>query len=148
MSTSSIAKNAAAASRWLGRKYSELEWASVALSAYGRSVPVTSATVKNTKIRVGSTSVATDCVRLEPSAAYTDPESTPASAVTNPASPNRSAPPRMSPAVPSGSGKFVRTGISSAIEQYDANAISGAISKNGDAVSGRTDSLRKNFPMS
>ncbi len=54
----------------------------------------------------------------------------------------------MSPAVPSGSGKFVSTGISSAIEQYDANAISGAISKNGDAVCGRTDSLRKNFAMS
>ena len=68
MSTSSIAKNAAAASRWLGRKYSEEECDSVAFSAYGRSVPVTSATVKNTKISVGSTSVATDCVRLEPSA--------------------------------------------------------------------------------
>jgi hypothetical protein len=85
---------------------------------------------------------------LQPSAAYTGPESTPASAVTNPARPNRSAPARMSPAVPSGSGKLVSTGIRSAIEQYDANAVSGAGSKNGDAVSGRNDCLRKNFSMS
>ena len=50
--------------------------------------------------------------------------------------------------MPSGSGKLVSTGISSAIEQYDANAINGASSKNGDAVSavptpyGRTSRCR------
>ena len=97
VSTSSIRKNAAIANRCAGRTTSASEWLRTAFMAYGRSVPVMKATEKNTKISVGSTRIPTIVARLAPIEVYCEPPSSAASAVTNPASANMNAPPRMSP---------------------------------------------------
>ena len=63
-------KNAAAASRWAGRTISAADDFNVAANTYGRSVPVTSATVKTTNRIVGSPNAPNVRNRLDPSWAY------------------------------------------------------------------------------
>jgi hypothetical protein len=85
----------------------------VAASAYGRSVPVSSATVNTTNSTTGSVIAANVLARLAPSWAYGLPVSSAATATRKLASARMNPPPKMSPIYPSGSGKLVSTGISS-----------------------------------
>jgi hypothetical protein len=75
----------------------------LAASAYGRSVPVSSATVNTTNSTTGSVIAENVFARLDPSCAYGLPVSTAAVAMTKLASDSRKPPPRMSPMYPSGS---------------------------------------------
>ena len=92
--------SAAAASRCAGRMICPALDRTVAASAYGRSVPVSRATVNTT---TGSVMAENVLARLDPSCAYGLPVSSAAVATTKLASDSRNPPPRMSPMYPSGS---------------------------------------------
>jgi len=107
--------SAADASRCAGRMTSPALERTVAASAYGRSVPVSSASVNTTNSTTGSVIAEKVLARLAPSWAYGLPVASAAVATTKLASASRNPPPRMSPMYPSGSGKLVRTGMSRGI---------------------------------
>jgi hypothetical protein len=89
--------SAAAASRWAGRMICPALDRTVAASAYGRSVPVSRATVNTTNSTTGSVMAENVLARLEPTCAYGLPVSSAAVATTKLASDSRNPPPRMSP---------------------------------------------------
>ena len=89
--------SAAAASRCAGRMICPALDRTVAASAYGRSVPVSRATVNTTNSTTGSVMAENVLARLEPSWAYGLPVSSAAVATTKLASDSRNPPPRMSP---------------------------------------------------
>ena len=88
-----------AAARQQVRRADDLPGAdrTVAASAYGRSVPVSSATVNTTNSTTGSVIAENVLARLDPSCAYGLPVSSAATATRKLASDSRNPPPRMSP---------------------------------------------------
>ena len=89
--------SAAAASRCAGRMICPADERTVAASAYGRSVPVISATVNTTNSTTGSVIAPNVLARLAPICAYGLPVSSAATATRKLASDRMKPPPRMSP---------------------------------------------------